>query len=660
MSKYLPYLYLGRVPLLTALLLVALAPLSLFSGLQTLLRGLFDLKPWGIFFVAMGSLLGAWTLMITWWIVAAYGHLRFGVAPTGVEFPPSRKATVLFALLAVPLWLGALYESVFSFTLVLGLAAGIAAAAFVLWAVNKISKLPYLQRKTLGKRRKLGAGYHENGDILRGHGLAVSMFVAAVLVYLGVGLLKFLLPGEGEQGATPSLAYVLLLAMVSCWGLAGTAFFVDLYRVPVIIPLGLWWILTSQVFPSDHYYLVFPGSRPTTPPAELIQKGKTRRVIVVATTGGGIQAAAWTAKVLEGLEQKCRESASKACHDDPKIFGKSVRLISSVSGGSTGTMYVVNEYDPNGGGLPDTLGTAYKESTRSSLDDVAWGLVYPDFFRTLMPFPFRFDRGWALEQAWRGNTSKGQPDIAGGFAWWRDGANSGTIPGLLFNSTITELGDRLLLNTAGVAPGAASKTFNDLGDKPGFYKDKDLAIATAARLSASFTYVTPVARSDGDRSHMADGGYYDNYGMSTLIQWLRQGLPQGSPVKEVMVVQIRAFPPDAQPAQPSRGWLYQAIAPLDVMLSVRTAGQYAHNHDEFALLQQAQSAAGVNIYTSVFEFCQANAPLSWHLEARDITKLNNDWDTAEIQREWLKVERFLNGQSAPADVPEPPLSAFCQ
>jgi len=76
--------------------------------------------------------------------------------------------------------------------------------------------------------------------------------------------------------------------------------------------------------------------------------------------------------------------------------------------------------------------------------------------------------------------------------------------------------------------------------------------------------------------------------------------------------------------------------------------------------QQAQSAAGVNIYTSVFEFCQANAPLSWHLEARDIAKLNNDWDTPEIQREWLKVERFLSGQSAPADAPEPPLSDFCQ
>src|SRR5260370_23466290 len=126
MAKYLSYLYRGRFPLLTALLLVALAPLSLYSGLESLLRGLFDLKPWGIVFVAMGSLLGAWTVMITWWLVAAYGHQRFGVAPIGVEFPPSRKATVLFGLLAVPMWLGALYESVFSFGLVLGLAGGIA------------------------------------------------------------------------------------------------------------------------------------------------------------------------------------------------------------------------------------------------------------------------------------------------------------------------------------------------------------------------------------------------------------------------------------------------------------------------------------------------------------------------------------------------------
>lgn len=687
MVKYLPYFYLARFPIIAGLLLLALPPLSLFSGLRSLFRGLFDLTPWGAFFLALISLLAAWTVMITFWIVASYGWRRFGTEPTGLTFPPSRKAAVWFGLLALPLWLGILWESESSIKLILPLSLGVLAAVFIFWLVERISRLPYFQRgvfvperiRTRAKKHAArgiipeehrgkagpgrGAGYIEEGGagefpVLSGHGLASAMFAASLIVYILVGLLKWVLPGD--HFAVPSIAYVLVLVMLSCWGLSGAAFFLDRYRVPVILPLGLWWLITSQVIPSDHYYLTCNGTRPTIPPAELITKGKTNRVILVATTGGGIQAAGWTAKVLEGLEEKCRQSSAAACVADRKIFGKSIRLISSVSGGSTGSMYFVNEYDPDGNGLPDALGTAFEESTRSSLDDVAWGLVYPDFARTLAPLPWRFDRGWALEEAWQANRSSGQPDLRRGFSTWRDGASQGTIPGLIFNSTITETGQRLLLNTAGIETrGEATKTFNQLGEKENGYQNTDLAIKTAARLSASFTYVTPVARSDGDRSHMADGGYYDNYGMSTLIQWLKQALASAQPpINEVMVIQIRAFPPDMLHDKPKRGWLFQSIAPIDTMLDVRTAGQYAHNRDEFALLQQAMKRT--KIYTSVFEFCGTDPPLTWHLEPRDIKALRNQWTTDEIRSEWHKVERFLDGKSLPEDVPEPPLASFCK
>ncbi len=516
-----------------------------------------------------------------------------------------------------------------------------------------------------------GAGYVDEGNagefpILAGHGLASAMFVASLIVYGAVGLWKWVVPGD--YFAVPSVAYVLLLVMVSCWGLAGAAFFLDRYRTPVMLPLGLWWLVTSQIFHSDHYYLVRDALQPMTTllkPAELIIKGNTHRVIVVATTGGGIQAAGWTTKVLEGLEEKCRASRSGACAVDGKILGKSIRVISSVSGGSVGSMYFLNEYDPSGSGLPDKLGMAFTEATKSSLDDVAWGLIYPDFIRTLAPIPWRFDRGWALEQAWDANREAGQTDLARSFSVWREGANAGALPGLIFNSTIVETGQRLLVNTAGIdTQGEATKTFDQLGAKENDFQTKDLAVTTAARLSASFTYVTPVARSDGDDpSHMADGGYYDNYGMATLIQWLNQALPlEAPPVTDVMVIQIRAFPPDKLHDKPRRGWLYQAIAPIDAMLDVRTAGQYAHNRDEFALLQQAMSAGQpkVKVYTAVFEFCGIDPPLTWHLEQREIDALTWEWNNPLIDGEWQKVERFLNGTSTPADIPEPALDTFCK
>ena len=152
MSKYLPYLYLQRFPLLTALILVALTLFSLRSVFTYLLHGLYDLKPWGFFFVVLASLLTAWTAMVTFWIIAAYAPARFGTPPLGVTFPPGRVPVVLFAVLAVPVWIGVFHESVWTAGLVVALIAGIAIAALILWAVNAISKLPLFDRE--GWRRR--------------------------------------------------------------------------------------------------------------------------------------------------------------------------------------------------------------------------------------------------------------------------------------------------------------------------------------------------------------------------------------------------------------------------------------------------------------------------------------------------------------------------
>jgi hypothetical protein len=133
-----------------------------------------------------------------------------------------------------------------------------------------------------------------------------------------------------------------------------------------------------------------------------------------------------------------------------------------------------------------------------------------------------------------------------------------------------------------------------------------------------------------------------------------------------MVLQIRGFPPNPPEEKPRRGWLYQSIAPLSALLNVRNAGQYAHNHEELLLLQKAAEGK-VNIFTSVFQFCGGSPPLSWHLRKSEIDELSRPWgqdpqgqtDQERINTEWAKVERFLNGQSSPKDVPEPQLDSLC-
>jgi hypothetical protein len=166
-------------------------------------------------------------------------------------------------------------------------------------------------------------------------------------------------------------------------------------------------------------------------------------------------------------------------------------------------------------------------------------------------------------------------------------------------------------------------------------------------LSASFTYVSPAARADlpGAQFHIVDGGYYDNYGMSTLMEWLHQALEDSDPrPKRVLVIQIRGASTASNP-QPdgTHGWFYQAWAPLETMLTVRTTGQLSHNEEDFERLQQLWAGRGVEIDNAVFEFCGNAPPLSWHLSGRDKQGIDEQWrrQLAMTGGAWDVVKAFL-------------------
>jgi len=265
---------------------------------------------------------------------------------------------------------------------------------------------------------------------------------------------------------------------------------------------------------------------------------------------------------------------------------------------------------------------------------------------------FHVDRGQALEWAWTRDSGLTKTLVD-----WRDDVYAGNRPASIFNATLVDTGERLLIGTTRIGWNSTLglRNFEDL------YPASDVQIVTAARLSASFAYVSPAARSDlpGPQFHVVDGGYYDNYGMTSLMQWLQEALEEsGALPKRILVVQIRGTPPDP-PDRPdaSRGWFYQAWAPLEAMLQVRTTGQLSNNEDEFLRLQQQWASRGVEIDNAVFQFCGARPPLSWHLSGHDKEAIVTEW-----QREiatgggWQVVRAFLAGQSVPAVK----LSTACQ
>jgi Patatin-like phospholipase len=727
--KFLGRIYLLRIPLLTAIGLIAFCYLTRSGGTRSLLGGIFDVgDSWlGVFFVSLSAFLTAWVVMATWRLVRLYGPVRNpyldGQQP-GKIFCGS-KGFFYLVLYYVLVLLVALPPILLTISTSKGSAAQWLAAVFgffvsllcivaVVWVQLRFTRKDIAERESPDlflptqiflKRRfdvarannpsestaegltsffenwpeDVFRGYFSYAggtvrSILPGHVAATILLALTFLAYVLLGVVKYW--RLGEPAIVPTLCYVLLLATLFCWTFSGLAFFLDRYRIPVLIPVAAWLAFTSVLPWSDYFYPVKPLETPSEQVALTGAEPQDDSIIVVAVNGGGIQASAWAAQVLTGLEKACRKHCDRQ-------FDEEVSLISSVSGGSVGTMYFVNEYkdgriDPN-----TKLHSIVDRAEGSSIDEISWGVLYPDLVRTILsiPLPFGWDRGRALEEAWLRHDIpwESRAGIEEGLTDWREDAEKGERPAVIFNTTITESGQRLPLATTDMPEGSPGRLNYDQLFASG--EHKDIRVVTAARLSASFPYVSPAARAadvEGQASHIVDGGYYDNYGISSLVEWLDAKLRSDQNIDKVLIIEIRGAPSppsytfdDAQgcPVKPSTsapdrrskaGWFYQYTAPLLTVLGGRDTGQRAHNEIELDLLldkwdeqdeeteqdEQGKEPHRVEITRALFEFDRYDTPLSWHLSAHDQQNIKDNWQEELTKRGntcagWKKVKAFL-------------------
>jgi hypothetical protein len=650
------YAVLLRVPLLLALVLLALPFIAFFSGAKTLLRGLFDLTPLSLFVVTITTLAVSGTACVTASIILNNANARFPEL-NGFSFPsPSPEIWVGLMLILSSLIIG----SSVGFSaeqghnrgrLVLAALAGIGlviVVAVILLAhgTNSISLvLPYLTDPSLINFLRdsgLFAGYvqglNTTYDPWPHHLFALAAFLSAGILYVIVGIYGW--TQLGKKRTVPALCSALMLVLMLGWMLSAPAFFLDAWHIPTLLIVALVGVLTAQSQRSDHFYNLRERVGLAAGAARTITASGESRVIVVAANGGGIQAGAWAAQVLYGLHEDLGER-----------FQKSLRMISSVSGGSVGNGFFVNWLATKKvARRPD------EAAVESSLDEVAWGLAFPDFLRALFPWVFGdlIGRGRALERAWVLNsiTDLNKPkNLDQPLSSWDAMVTDGEIPAVVMNATITETGERLVFATTKLA--ARFHGEGALVDATELHtingEEFDVRAVTAARLSASFPYVTPASRSNGPgpQPHIVDGGYYDNYGMATLVEWLDEALA-GAPdkIKSVLVIQIHGAPVDTdlrdERHAKTRGWFYQWFAPVQTLLNVRTAGQVAHNDIELELLQQKWSAV-VPIHSVIFEFHNPDAPLSWHLTPEEVQDIRSAWEK-NMTKCRKTVREFLEGK----------------
>jgi hypothetical protein len=444
-----------------------------------------------------------------------------------------------------------------------------------------------------------------------------------------------------ETSAYSALFYGLLSLLLLLYVLPGFAFYWDRYRIPVpLIVVGAV-VFFYSAFGTDHYYELNPAPRQATnynpPRLEEVydswtfredKEGK-RTLVVVDASGGGIQASAWTAQVLTGLDERYGEP-----------FSRSIGLISSVSGGSVGTMfYLINRADievdgdratPSDRVLSNEAIEQIRDVSRASaLEATAWGIAYPDTMRAIFPpaVDETIDRGWAIEQVWRQRMRS--PDTR-----QTDRSNlrlsdlgkairQNQLPIPVFNATLMESGQRLLISPVLSPEGSFTEQSAGAVEFLREFPDAEPRISTAARLSATFPYVSPAARSDSNSSahvagyHVVDGAYVDNEGAVTSVDWINRLITYYNrgdkifdrPFDRVLLIRIQAFPKEISaesgrlpPSSP--GWRTALLGPLDAMMRVRSASQTERGDLEIDLLTKVTRA---NVDATRARYAEASA-----------------------------------------------------
>jgi len=295
------FTYLLRVPLLIAFFIFAFLPVAALHSLRTLLQNLFILSVEATFWTTVMAFALCWSLLLTSRLVLLNGY-RFRL-PQVLKIlnvhTMGPKPLIIFALFAVPL-LATQFIDRHTFGLtdrnsIVGRLIAIVAGALFAYVLAFIAfflsvwiapqkllppseKFPApellqqallwaekhgLQTKTLEpfggflKRhfpKSLWVGYLDpaNGVPWGGHWLAF-LFAGATAV-LTFALDVYRRTYLGESSPVPAFCYVMILLLNLNWILAFLSFFLDRYRVPLLVPILVLCFIGARLPSSDHYY----------------------------------------------------------------------------------------------------------------------------------------------------------------------------------------------------------------------------------------------------------------------------------------------------------------------------------------------------------------------------------------------------------------------
>lgn len=556
----------------------------------------------------------------------------------------------------------------------------------------------------------------ETGYLKDDHFFAALSTAAVVCIYTIIYWL-FKPSGIGyslENIPPAAFIYTLLLPMI--WIVTALWVYLSRYRLVFLAVVIATLLLTrlatmhrieSAIGGPTHTYDVVPEQN------RLAANPPGTKLIVVAASGGGILAAGWTAHVLTQLHQTYPAFAQEL---------RLISSVSGGSVGAAHYLNAFEEISQLESVTQrnQALEAVANDAMRSSLASTAYGVAFADFRRIVFPFfaDQEFDRARLIEADWRRIANCRRAAIAQNiddsvFAEFcrkqdaaltkknrwisqlrTDLAVKPQLPTLIFNSTVMETGERIAITpiaslhsqwhgsnenpprhayartltqflsatktNAAIDPSKQDSGAQKSGscDPEQFRNGYDIDLWSAARLSATFSYVSPAARAacfdprnverqaaNDDslgRLHLIDGGYHDNYGVASALDWIaaQQDREGNLPFERIALIEIRAKP-DIPGANARTEWSSAWLGPFWGLFNSWGFAQSSANdtavNQLIARLRQRKICIDSFIFVPKW-----SGPLSWHLSDEQKILLRRQWQEGSNPTTLESLKKFLN------------------
>ena len=255
------------------------------------------------------------------------------------------------------------------------------------------------------------------------------------------------------------------------------------------------------------------------------------------------------------------------------------------------------------------------------------------------------------------------------FGELRPGEAQGWLPSLVYSPMLVEDGRRLLVSNLDLSAVSASLASllvveSAAGPPPSSslarlslssvqlfqlfpHRQDAFTVAAAARMSASFPYMSPASALPTEpRVRVVDAGYYDNYGVDLAMMWLHAHRDWvRACTAGVVLVQIRDHLGSGRRTRlhvDGEGSDVGGLtSPVEAVLRARESSMSFRNDALLHMVQDELNATTPCFFTTaIFEFGET-APLSWALTERDKRQLQHAADSAMLKlqvdavREWL-------------------------